>query len=439
MGTLSKKKEIWELITSRFSSTLQPRDFETWFSPINLKTVDKDLAVIEVPNRFFAEWIRERYLADLHTLFKELADISPEIIFSVRDGSLEIGSVYPPPRIGPLPSPKPDLHPDKTFDCFVRGDSNAFAFFSCLEIADKSPRSYTPLYLFSEKSSGKTHLLHAVGNRMTETKPYSRVRYVHSDRFTSEFTQAIRAGQIHSFRNSFTELDTLLFDDVHFLSGRNQTQQEFTFVLNALLRKGKTVVVAGRTAPFRITDINPRLKSILGWGLLVEIQPPGQELRIRVIRQHAAREDIRLPEDIIFFLAKSNDDMKNLFRNITRLQTYISLNGGDISLSAVRNLIRDQTGKGIEIKDIQLVTAGYFKIQVSDLLSDKRRRPIAYARQMAMYLCKKHTEKSYKKISSEFCKKDHSTVIYALRRINEELSRNEEVKEDLKNLENLIR
>ncbi|MGM0664079.1 MAG: chromosomal replication initiator protein DnaA [Thermodesulfobacteriota bacterium] len=436
---MSKKKEIWEHITSRFSSKLRPKDFETWFSPISLKTLDNDLAVIEVPNRFFAEWIRERYLKDLRAAFKDLTDLSPEIHFSVRNCPPENSALSSLTRTGAIPSPKPDLYPDMTFDRFVREDSNAFAYFSCLELAEKSPRSYAPLYLFSERSAGKTHLLHAVGNRMMEISPDSRVRYVHSDRFTTEFTQALRAGQIHSFRDLFTELDILLFDDVHVLSGRSQTQQEFTFALNALLRKGKTVVVAGRVAPFRLEDMTPRLKSILSWGLLAEIQPPGPEMRIQVIKQHAALEDLILPDDIIFFLAKSNDDMKNLFRHITRLQTYISLNGGNISLSAVRNLIRDQAEKGVDIKDIQAVTAGYFKISISDLLSDKRRRPIAYARRMAMYLCKEHTQNSYKKISSAFSKKDHSTVIYALKRIKEELSRNEEVKEDLKNLENLIR
>ncbi len=438
MGTLSKKKEIWQHITSRFSSTLQPKDYETWFSPISLKALDNNLAVIEVPNRFYADWIRERYLRDILSFLKEVTDLSPEIRFSVRNCATEKAAFPSSLHSGPLPSPKPDLYPEMTFERFLRCDSNAFAYFSCIEMAEKIPRSYTPLYLFSEKSSGKTHLLHAVGNRMMKINPDYRVRYIHSDRFTTEFTQAMRTGHIHSFRNLLTELDILLFDDVHFLSGRSQTQQEFTFALNSLLRKGKIIVVAGRAAPFRLEGMTPRLKSILSWGLLVEIQPPGPEMRIRLIEQHAAQEDIHLPDDIIFFLAKSNDDMKNLLRHLTRLQTYMSLNGGNISLSAVRNLIKDQNEKGVDIKDIQVVTAGYFKVSVSDLLSNSRRRPIAYARRMAMYLCKKHTKNSYKKISSAFSKKDHSTVIYALKRINEELSKNQGVREDLKNLENLI-
>lgn len=438
MGSDIKKKELWRSITSHFSSTLLPKDFETWFSPAGLKDFNNEQAVIEVPNRFFANWIREHYLKDLRNIIKEISGLDPEILFSVRNGPPETASGRSLTS-GPLPSPKPDLYREMTFDHFVRGATNAFAYSSCLELAEKRPATYVPLYLFSEKSSGKTHLLHAVGNRMKDINPDLKVRYIHSDRFTSEFTQAMRTGHLHPFRGLFSELDLLLFDDVHTLSGRSQTQQEFTNTLNTLLRGGKTVVVAGRAAPFRIEDMTPRLKSILSWGLLVETFPPEPETRIRIIREHSLRDNISLPDDIIFFLAKSNDDIKNLFSNITRIQAYLSLNRDSVSLADVRSLIRNQDRHEIDINEIQAVTAGYFKVSVSDLLSDNRRRPIAYARRMAMYLCKQYTDISYKKISSSFAKKDHSTVIYAIKRINKELSSNERVKEDLINLENLIK
>ncbi|MCF8061068.1 MAG: chromosomal replication initiator protein DnaA [Deltaproteobacteria bacterium] len=437
MGPLSKKKETWRRITSRFSSSLRPDDFETWISPIRLTSLEADLAVIEVPNRFFADWIKERYLPDLRIAFKEVAAISPEIRFTVRRGQPDGGTVAPFLQGGLLPVPNPDLHPEMTFDAFVRSHSNAFAYFSCLEIADNNPRSYTPLCLFSEKSTGKTHLLHALGNRMAENHPDYRTRYVHADRFTSEFTRALRSDRVHPFRSAYAELDLLLFDDVHLLAGRSKTQQEFTLAVNAMLREGKMVTVTSRVAPFRLPDTNPRMKSILSWGLLAEIHPPEPETRVQVVRRQTDREGIPLPDDIIFFLAKSNDDMKQLLRNVTRVQTYVSLNGGSINLSAVRNLIRDPAGREAEIEDIQAITAGYFKVSVSDLSSGKRQRSIAYPRQMAMYLCKKYTELSYKKIGNAFDKKDHSTVIYAVQRIEKQLSR-QDVREDLKNLENLI-
>jgi chromosomal replication initiator protein len=437
MTPLSKRKEAWERITSRFSSHLRPDDFETWISPTRLTALDADMAVIEVPNRFYADWIKEHYLPELLAAFEEVAAVSPEIRFTIRNGP-PAGAAFSSLEAGlPHPARRPDLRPDMTFDSFVRSRANAFAYFSCLEIADNNPRSYAPLFLFSEKSSGKTHLLHALGNRVAGERPDSLIRYVHADRFTSEFTRAIRADRVHPFRSAYAELDLLLVDDIHLLAGREKTQQELTFVVNALLREGKRVTVAGKVPPFRLPDADPRMKSILSWGLLAEIHPPEPDTRVQVIRRLSEREQILLPDDIIFFLAKSNDDMKHLLGNVTRVQTYVSLNGS-IDLSAVRSLIRDPLGRGAEIGDIQAITAGYFNIPLSDLSSGKRQRTVAYPRQMAMYLCKKYTGLSYKRIGNAFEKKDHSTVIYAVRRIEQELARRRDVREDLKNLEHLI-
>jgi chromosomal replication initiator protein len=273
---------------------------------------------------------------------------------------------------------------------------------------------------------------------MAENHPDGRTRYVHADRFTSEFTRALRSDRVHAFRSGYAELDLLLFDDVHLLAGRHRTQQEFTFVLNALLREGKRVGVTSRVPPFRLPDASPRMRSILSWGLLAEMHPPEPETRVRVVRRQTDREKIPLPDDIIFFLAKSNDDMKQLLRNVTRVQTYVSLNGGSINLSAVRNLIRDPARREAAVEDIQAITAGYFKISISDLSSGKRQRAVSYPRQMAMYLCKKFTDLSYKRIGNAFGKKDHSTAIYAVQRIEKELAGREDVREDLKNLEHLI-
>ncbi len=438
MKPLSKKKETWQRVTSSFSSLLRPDDFQTWFSPTRLKSLEPDLAVIEVPNRFFADWIQERYLPEIRAAFEEVEGIAPEIRFALRQGDSSHPYSRPLLREGLLPSPNPDINQDMTFDTFFHSHSNAFAYFSCLEIVKKNPRFYIPLYLFSKKSTGKTHLLHALGNRILLDQPESKVRYVQADKFTREFTQALRADQVHPFRSAYSELDLLLFDDVHLLAGRSKTQQEFTFMFNALLREGKTIVVTGRIPPYRLPDMSSRLRSILSWGLIAEIHPLEPESRIQVIKGFTAREEISLPEDIIFFLAKSNDDMKHLLRNVTRLQTYISLNGGSINLSAVRSLIRDPDHKNPDIEDIQAIISGYFKISVADLLSQKRQRRISYPRHIAMYMCKKYTNYSYKKIAKAFDKKDHSAVIYAVRRIHKALTENRAVQNDLKNIENLI-
>ena len=433
---MSKKKEVWNRVASHFSSRLRPEDYATWFSRTTIKTLQQDLVVIEVPNKFFARWFRDRYLTDLRSSFQTVLKSFPEIRFEYRRGSRQ-RSVGPfPPDRGLMPSLKQNLDPFLSFKSFIYDDSNAFAYYSALEIAENRAKAYNPFYLFSEKSAGKTHLLNAIGNGAQNHLHPGGIAYVTADRFTSMFSQAVHSQRIHAFREMYTHLDLLLLDDVHALQGRKKTQEEITFILDSLLREGKKVALASRKAPFLLDDVNPRLKSILAWGLLAEIQPPTAETRIHILKKKTGEDGSPFPEDIIFFLAKTNDDMKDLFRNITRLQTFASLNGGNIGLSDVRSLIRDH--QGADIQDIQSVTSGYFRISLTDMVSEKRQRAYAYPRQMAMFLCRKMTGHSYKRIGAAFGNKDHSTVIYAVRRMEEEIARKPDVRDDLRNLEHLL-
>jgi len=434
---MSKKKEAWKRITSHFSSRLKPEDYAIWFSRTKIKTLQNNLVVIEVPNKFFARWFRDRYLTDLCSSFQAVLNAFPEIRFEYPRESGERSSGPIPPDRGLVPSLKPNLEPPFSFDTFSYDDSNSFAYYSAKGIAENATKGYNPFFVFSEKSSGKTHLLHAIGNHaQTHWPDGCRIAYIHANRFTATFSQAVHSRRIQEFRTMFTDLDLLLLDDVHTLEGRKKTQEELTFMMDSLLRDGKKVAVSSKKAPFLLDDINPRLKSILGWGILAEIQPPKAETRIRILKKKTTQDGFSFPEDIIFFLAKTNDDMKDLFRNITRLQTFASLNGGNIGLSDVRSLIRDH--QGVDIQDIQSVTSGYFRISITELVSGKRQRAYAYPRQMAMFLCRKMTGHSYKRIGAAFGKKDHSTVIYAVRRVEEEITRNPEVREDLRNLEDLL-
>lgn len=432
---MSKKKEVWNRIASLFSSRLRPEDYTTWFSKTAIKTLQNDLVVIEVPNKFFARWFRERYLEDLRSTFQTLLNTCPEIRFEYSSSPEGAARPLPQDR-GLVPSLKPDLEPRFSFDSFLCDDSNAFAYYSALEIADQQTRSYNPFYLFSEKSAGKTHLLHAIGNRALSHRHNERIAFVHADRFTSTFSQAVHSQRSHEFRSMYTGLDLLLFDDVHALEGRKKTQEEFTFMIDGLLRQGKKIVLSSKKAPFLLENVVPRLKSILAWGLLAEVHPPNAETRIHILEKNFSGDGFSFPDDIIFFLARTNDDMKDLFRNMTRLQTFASLHGGSIGLSDVRSLIRDH--RDADIQDIQSVTSGYFRISLSELISEKRQRTYAYPRQMAMFLCRKMTGHSYKRIGAAFGNKDHSTVIYAVRRVEEEIARKAEVRNDLRNLEHLL-
>jgi chromosomal replication initiator protein len=318
------------------------------------------------------------------------------------------------------------------------GKCNRFASSSALEVANRPAEQYNPFYIFSDLSLGKTHLLNAIGNQVLSGNPFSRIRYLSSNTFTSDFTYSAKNKNIQAFRERYCGLDLLLLDDVQLLGNRKRTQEEFLFIFNALYEARKQIVIAGDRPPNQLPRINARLKSRLGWGLISEIEAPDQNMKIHIIRKKAKEDGIPIPDDVIFFLAKSNKDIKGLIKNIVRIETYASLNRGDINISRVKSLIKDDSRKEVGVDDVKSITAGYFNISLSELVSNKKQRIYSYPRQVAMYLCRKYTDSSFKQIGDAFGDKDHSTVIYAVNRIDKYKVRKKEVREDLKKLENLL-
>jgi chromosomal replication initiator protein len=435
---MPKKKDIWNQITKNLESKLPKSDFNTWFSQSTLEEFSPDLAVIGVPNKFVAHWLREKYLVDIQKSFRTILKESPEIHFT-HDYPATIKE-SPESR----PTQKSDfylrynLNPAMTFNRFLVGDCNRFACSSALEVANRPADQYNPLYIFCEPSMGKTHLLNAIGNHFISKNPFSRIRYLSADTFTSDFTYAINNKKVHEFREKYCSLDLLLYDDVQLLSNRIKTQEEFLFVFDALYGEKKQIVITGNGPPNELKDISSPLKSRLGSGLLIEIQLPDQNTKIDIIKKKAKEDNIDLPDDVIFFLAKSNKDIKNLMKNMARIETYASLDHRDISISMVKSLIQDKNKVGIGIEDIKSITAGYFNISVSELISNKKQRSYSYPRQLAMYLCRKYANLSFKEIGDSFGNKDHSTVIYAVKRIEKYKGQKKDVLDDLNIIENLL-
>lgn len=434
---MSKKKDIWEQITKSLESRLSKSEFNTWFSQTTLKEFNPDLAIIEVPNKFVANWLRDRYHIQIKKSFETVLNRSPQVRYSYHPSdTLE----HPDLELSPEPNKYLDHHLDSsmTFERFFIGDCNRFACSSALEVANRPADKYNPLYIFSKRSLGKTHLLNAIGNHVLSNNPFSRVSYLSSNAFTSDFTYSIRNKNINDFRERYCGLDFLLFDDVQLLGNRKRTQEEFLFVFNSLYGVKKQIVIAGDRPPNQLTKISSRLKSRLGWGLISEIEVPDQNTKIDIIRKKAKEGNINIPDDVIFFLAKSNKDIKGLIRNIIRIEAYASLDHRDINISTVRSLIKDDSKRAIGIEDVKSITAGYFNISLSELISNKKQRLYSYPRQLAMYLCRKYTDLSFKEIGDSFGNKDHSTVIYAVKRVEKYKDQKKEIGDDLNKIENLL-
>lgn len=432
---MNHKKDIWTEVSKNLKSKMGKGEFKTWFSRTSLRRFDRDIAVLGVPNKFVANWLNDNYLIDIKKSFKKITDLSPSIYFSYgREGKerapreAEKSEIYLKRR----------LDASMTFDTFITGDCNRFAWYTAQEAAEKKTEDYNLLYIYCTNGLGKTHLLHAIGNHRLKKNSRCRLRYLSSDAFSSDFTYSIKSDRLDDFRGELSDLDLLLFDDIHHLANREKTQEEFLSIFNSLYSQKKQIVVSGDTAPNKLRDIHPELKSRLGWGLLAEIQEPDHHLKTSVIQQKAAEHRLTLPEDVVFFLSNSSRDIKSLLKNMIRVETVASLNDGPVNISMVKALIRDKNRNEIGLEDIMTSTAGYFNISMSDLLSNKKNRVYSYPRQLAMYLARKHTHLSFKDIGHSFNHKDHSTVIHAIRKIEKIKDENKEVQKDLEKIESLL-
>jgi chromosomal replication initiator protein len=433
---MSKKKDIWNQICKNLRSKLTKSQFETWFCQTALKKFEPDLAIIEVPNKFVAQWVTDKYLIEIKKSFRKATKCSPSIHFTYTPqggpGRKSNGKLttdfFLAHRLNPL----------MTFDRFVCGDSNQFASSTAKRAADTDDGQYNPLYIYASSGLGKTHLLNAVGNHRLRRDPEARIRYLSADTFTSDFTYAIKNDRLQEFRDEYCSLDLLLFDDAQLLAYREKTQEEFLSIFNSLYSAKKQVVVTADRPPNLLKNINPLLKSRLGWGILAEVSVPDQETKIRIVNKRAQEDNIPIPGDVVFFLANSNNDMKSLVQNIIRLESYASLNNTGISISMVKSLVRGKGRSEISIEDIKSTTAAYFNISVRDITSKKKKRMYSYPRQLGMYLARKHTHLSLKQIGDAFGHKDHSTAVYAIRRIEKYKDKEKSILDDLGKIENLL-
>jgi chromosomal replication initiator protein len=305
-------------------------------------------------------------------------------------------------------------------------------------VADKPVGQYNPLYLCCRDGLGKSHLLHAIGHRALEKNPSLRVNYLSADTYTNDVTGAMKLRKFDQIREMHEFLDLLLFDDIHLLNNRWKVQEAFLHLFNALHGGKKQIVVTGNCLPNHLNQISPHLKSRLGWGLIAEINPPPLNTRVDIIHNRFKEDGVTIPDDVIFYLANSNHDIKEIIKNIVKIESYISLGHGSMNISTVRSLMRDSSKKGLDIEDIKNLASGYFKITPSELISDKKARTYSYPRQIAMYLARKHTRFSYKEIGNAFGPKDHSTVIYAVRKIESRKGKDTQLMKDIENIENLL-
>jgi chromosomal replication initiator protein len=431
------------------AQTINKQSLETWLHPAHLLSVEEGVVQIGVPNRFFKEWIEEHYAKDLREAMEAILSGKLELVVSAVEGPAGSFSPERPekkknsrPAPTRLNEPSSHLNPKYTFDSFVVGSSNQFARAASLRVAEEPSKAYNPLFIYGGFGLGKTHLLHAIGNRAVERNPPLRVCYLSSEKFMNELINSIRYDSAVEFRNRYRSVDLLLVDDIQFIAGKERTQEEFFHTFNALHEAHKQIVISGDSLPKEIPTLEERLRSRFEWGLIADIQPPDLETKTAILRKKAEAEGIVLPDDVSLFVAnKVSSSIRELEGCLVRIVAYSSLTGRKIDLELTQEILKDLVDKDerlISISDIQQAVADYYSLKVSDLKSKNRNKAVVVPRQVAMYLARSLTSSSLPEIGKMFGGKDHTTVIHACNKVKNKMNQERTFRKEIENLTNQI-
>ena len=414
------------------------RMFNIWFGPVNCLSATDEAVVLEVPHKYFKDWLVERYInlmkssilkasgkdLRLDFVFKESGDEAVLQKNKEADVKKEKG-FWPFSRQAELPPKEIGLIPRYTFEFFVVGPSNRFAHAAALGVSDSPAKAYNPLFIYGGVGLGKTHLMHAIGQRVLQKFPRNKVLYISSEEFTNQLIGAIQTRSTVKFRERYRGVDVLLIDDIHFIAGKESTQEEFFHTFNALHDSHKQIVVSSDKPPKEIHSLEERLISRFGWGLVTDIQPPDFETRMAILKKKSEGETTTIPNEVLIFLAeKIKSNIRELEGALIRIVAYAKLIEKDISV----DLVREE--KKITIEFIQKRVSEYFDIKLTDMRAKKRHKAIVYPRQIAMYLSRRLTGYSLPEIGDQFGGRDHTTVMHAHEKIENDLK----VKDSLRDI-----
>jgi len=426
-------QELWENCLEIIKKDLPEKTFDLWIKPIKAISITDDKFLIEVPNKFFIDWLK---LNLQNTIEKELSKQINKSIFLEYSVILNLDEILRKTEqtIDPLQPAEVEtifsdnqFNPKYTFEKFIVGSSNKFAQAAAMAVADTPGKAYNPLFIYGGVGLGKTHLFHAIGHKMKQTNSNAKVLYITCERFVNEMISSLSKGTMSQFHQKYRSLDALLIDDIQFLGKGEHIQEVFHHTFNALYDAGKQIVISADSAPKEILTIQDRLKSRFEWGLVADILQPDLETRIAILRSKIIDERIHVPEDVILFIASHiKANIRELEGALIKIVAHSYLTGSQISVDRSQEILKDIIKQEVNetpitIEKIQKIVAKHYNLDVKDLKSKKRTDAIAQPRQIAMYLARKLTESSTIEIGEIFGGRDHTTVLYAYDKVEKML------------------
>ncbi|MFQ5431575.1 MAG: chromosomal replication initiator protein DnaA [Nitrospinota bacterium] len=440
-------KIVWETCKKELEKTIDPHHFLSYIMPTKqLKYSDNELSIL-VPSRFLADWLEKNYMDTIREAINRVTSTANSISLVVENARpKEVRTAAPAMKQLHKPvkkaAPASKFTTKYSFDSFVVGSCNQFAYASSVNCAKKPGAQYNPLFLYGGVGLGKTHLMQSIGHYIQLVNDEANVLYLSSEQFVNQMISAMQKGRMDGFRRKYRNLDVLLVDDIQFIGGKERTQEEFFHTFNTLFEMGKQIVVSSDQFPKDIRKLEERLKSRFEWGLIADIQPPDLETKIAIIRKKAAQNGYDIPDEVAEFLAHAiRSNIRELEGCLARVVAYSSLSGKPIDLSLAKETLEgvySDSKKHVDIAQIQKAVIKYFGLKPNDLKSKSRAKTLVVARQLAMYLCRQYTEESLPQIGKFFGGRDHSTVIHATKKIKKEIEVNTKLYNELKSIEKIL-
>jgi chromosomal replication initiator protein len=473
LNVASVSERFWSTFVLSMEKEMPSSQFRTWIKP--LAPIGLDVAgnifIIAVPNQFKLDWIKNQFTNKINDLSKNFFPAGTQIKFIVDSQACSIKEAddsqasnfinkNPEPEI--LISDSDDdidsiesinfkinvedfskLNPILTFDTFVNGKANQLARAAAIQVANNPGTSYNPMFLYGGVGLGKTHLIQAVGNYLLKQKPNAKIRYIHAEQYVSDVVRAYQQKAFEKFKSYYHSLDLLLIDDIQFFSGKNRTQEEFFYAFEALTSNKSQVIITSDTYPKEIDGIDDRLISRFDSGLTVAIEPPELEMRVAILMKKAQAEFVPMSEDVAFFIAKHlRSNIRELEGALRKILAYVRFHGKEVTIDVAKEALKDLLSiqnRQISVENIQKAVADFYGIKVADMYSKKRPANIAKPRQIAMFIAKELTQKSLPEIGELFGGRDHTTVLHAVRRINELRSLDSQLNHEIHVLEQTLK
>ncbi|OPY07077.1 MAG: Chromosomal replication initiator protein DnaA [Syntrophaceae bacterium PtaB.Bin038] len=448
-----KLQSFWNKSIDIIREKVTKQNFDTWISPVRIVSLESSGVELQVPNRFFRDWLTDHFVDIIKESVSSVAGVPMNVRFTIEKVPFQekpaVSEPAPAERLKNVEQAEitnkihPSLNPNYNFERFVVGPSNQFAHAAAVAVAEAPAKNYNPLFIYGGVGLGKTHLLNAIGLHTFRITPSANVLYVSAEEFMNEMINSIRYDKMQKFREKYRNIDSLLIDDIQFIAGKERTQEEFFHTFNTLHDSGKQIVVTSDKFPKDIPNLEGRLRSRFEWGLIADIQPPEIETKVAIVDKKAQENNISLPKNVAYYIAsKAESNIRELEGFIIRIGAYASLTGREIDMDLVKEVLKKFFKQGerpeVTIDEIMKTVAAKFNIRINDLKSQKKNKNLVIPRQIAMYLARRLTSHSFPDIGAKIGGKDHSTVIYANNKIKDLLEKDPKVELVVREIEETL-